>query len=616
MEWPEALVKNLDILRADIKFAETVYLIEKALEEEAPFWQEEPSDSEYGEPTAFVEDENGERYYFEAVSNPRQIAFRRTESLESGSNIVVMGAGLGYTLEALNEIVRKGDIELKHIIIIERHATMMARALAQADLEHLINRKGTEIVLGYTPISFKIELDPDTTLMVKNHVLFQLDEEYYTVAFSNLKYSEFRILPLTKKDRYNILVICEDSLRRDRLGLYGADSSFSPTPYFDEFFKDAFIMDAVTISTWTPTVVASMFSGAMPWEHGIVTEILSKKGDKRMTRINKIFRSPCANLARLERFKVMISANAWIHPKFGFWHGFNVYLTTLADQGWKGHGINKQVGKFINPMKDSNFFLYVHYMDTHQPFNFVKDRTIDLGRIRANFPTDPRLDPLYKRDLAQEIQAYNSSVSTCDLYTGNLIDMIKEEKLSENTIVALFGDHGEELRERNTLNWPRHGHALYGELTKVPLMIKVPEELKQKFRDELEPFKDKQFHLMNLIPLLNNVADGGKFDPSWFDDTIVSFTGFHCMKVALTQNGCKYIRDIDTGKEEFYDLSNDPGERKNLAGIEDELYRYRTELNKILPPDYEIPDEKEMETSYDDEEMQEIQAHLEELGYI
>ena len=196
MEMPETLTNNLDILRSNEAYVEYAYLVERALQEEAPFWREEPSAGETGEPTAYIEDENGERHYIEARENPAAIAFGRMESLGDVKNIVVMGVGLGYTLEALNAELEKGKDEYGQIIIIERYSTMLARALAQADLSTLLKRENTQLVLGYVPMGFGVDVDPERTAVIKNHILTRVDEEYYTVALANLNRSAFRILPL------------------------------------------------------------------------------------------------------------------------------------------------------------------------------------------------------------------------------------------------------------------------------------------------------------------------------------------------------------------------------------------------------------------------------------
>ena len=278
----------------------------------------------------------------------------------------------------------------------------------------------------------------------------------------------------------------------------------------------------------------------------------------------------CANLAMSERLKILLSGNAWIIPDFGFGHGFNIYLNTLAKEGFKGHSLHKQIGMMIGALKNSCFLLFLHYMDTHQPFNQMDDRKADILKIRANLPTDPRRDPLYHWDFAEEICAYNSSVSTADYFIGNLVDMLKEEGIIVNTIIALFSDHGEELRERNRLRYPRHGHSLYGELLNVPCLLYVPEALKEHTTEQMNRFEGRRFQIHHLIPMLEAVAGHLDFSPEWFSERIISMVGFHGLKISIIEKNLKLILDMKEHTEELYNLSDDPGEFTNIAGSSDD----------------------------------------------
>ena len=58
-----------------------------------------------------------------------------------------------------------------------------------------------------------------------------------------------------------------------------------------------------------------------------------------------------------------------------------------------------------------------------------------------------------------------------DFEVGRLIERMGELGLTENTIVVLIADHGEEFIEHGHTF---HGHSVYGELTNVPLMFWSP----------------------------------------------------------------------------------------------------------------------------------------------
>lgn len=57
-----------------------------------------------------------------------------------------------------------------------------------------------------------------------------------------------------------------------------------------------------------------------------------------------------------------------------------------------------------------------------------------------------------------------------DFLIGKLLDKIEEVGVSQNTIVALIGDHGWQLGEHNI--WGKHTNFELG--TRVPLVISAP----------------------------------------------------------------------------------------------------------------------------------------------
>lgn len=70
-------------------------------------------------------------------------------------------------------------------------------------------------------------------------------------------------------DQPNILLIVLDTLRRDRLSIYGAPRDTSPA--FDAFAADgALYTRAIAPAQWTVPAHASIFTGTYPGEHGVL----------------------------------------------------------------------------------------------------------------------------------------------------------------------------------------------------------------------------------------------------------------------------------------------------------------------------------------------------------
>ena len=66
----------------------------------------------------------------------------------------------------------------------------------------------------------------------------------------------------------NVIIYLIDTLRADRLGVYGHDRPTSPN--IDAFAQDAIVFDnAQAQSSWTKPTVASMITGQLPQAHGV-----------------------------------------------------------------------------------------------------------------------------------------------------------------------------------------------------------------------------------------------------------------------------------------------------------------------------------------------------------
>jgi hypothetical protein len=91
-------------------------------------------------------------------------------------------------------------------------------------------------------------------------------------------WSEVRIVRETSQARQparagapNVIVLLVDTLRADRLGCYGA--SPSPSPVLDRLAARGTVFEhAISQASWTMPAVASLFTGLLPWSHGMVGE--------------------------------------------------------------------------------------------------------------------------------------------------------------------------------------------------------------------------------------------------------------------------------------------------------------------------------------------------------
>jgi arylsulfatase A-like enzyme len=133
--------------------------------------------------------------------------------------------------------------------------------------------------------------------------------------------------------------------------------------------------------------------------------------------------------------------------------------------------------------QDKPFFLYVHTIDPHVPYkppehflnmydsapysgvvDFKRDGTllenIKIGRTKLN-----------ARDKEHLVALYDAEISYHDAHFASMIEGLERRGLSDNTMIVITADHGEEFWDHGSVG---HGHSVYDELLHVPLVVKVP----------------------------------------------------------------------------------------------------------------------------------------------
>lgn len=267
---------------------------------------------------------------------------------------------------------------------------------------------------------------------------------------------------------------------------------------------------------------------------------------------------------------------------------------------------------------DEPFFLAVGFFKPHLPFNAPKkywdlyDNTkIDLpdnyfppanapseaihnfGELR-NYAAVPKTGPVSDQMARTLIRGYYACVSYTDAQIGRLLDALEENGLSENTVVALWGDHGWNLGE-HTL-WCKH--CTFETSMRAPLIIRTPEQVNAGRGNSSRALAE----FIDIYPTLCDLTgidapehlEGQSLLPI-IKDSALSGKGF---AIGRFRNGdtirtdrwryTEYTSDREGEKGSIvarmlYDHSKDPDENRNLAvlpeykGIVDRLSEFLNE---------------------------------------
>ena len=102
-----------------------------------------------------------------------------------------------------------------------------------------------------------------------------------------------------------------------------------------------------------------------------------------------------------------------------------------------------------------------------------------------------------------------------------IIDVLRKNKIYDNTMIIITGDHGEAFGEHDSLG---HGLQLYDEVIHIPLIIKLPSPQSGRQIDKLVQSIDIMPTILDMLGIeLPYYAQGVSLIPLMKTDPIVTF---------------------------------------------------------------------------------------------
>jgi arylsulfatase A-like enzyme len=411
-------------------------------------------------------------------------------------------------------------------------------------------------------------------------------------------------------DMPNVLLIMVDTLRADHLSCYGG--SPVQTPHIDQLATGGLrYANTFSQASWTRPSVATILTGLYPSSHGAV-----HKADRLPDRVDTL----AEMLQRGGYRTVGFANNANVSAAFNFQQGFDEYhylapdfffgASEAASQLAVYSGLRLVRERFLSHYVDVHhyyqpaevvtatvrdwldhrppgkepLFLFVHYMDPHDPY-FVHPFNGE-GYARVANPNPPA-------ELAEKLhRIYAGEVAYLDEHLGVLFDDLRKRGLWDQTLVVLTGDHGEEFHEHG--GW-WHGTTLYDEQVHVPLLVKparytgpgkVVEELATSLDITPTVLASARLPLPGALQGHPLPLDGGipsarqsVFAEEDLEGNVLQAVRTRESKLISANPG----NPRGLAPEELYDLTRDPGEHTNtVATAPAQAEMMRAELGKSV----------------------------------
>lgn len=424
----------------------------------------------------------------------------------------------------------------------------------------------------------------------------------------------------------NVILISIDTLRADRLSVYGYRRP--TTPHLEDFARDAVVFEnAHHTGGGTLPSHLSILTSLYPTTHG-VTENDAKPLHGRWTTLSEALQDAGYATA------AFVDAG-WVRAKFGFAQGFDVF-----DEAAGGFAsILPKAGGWLRRHGERRFFLFLHTYDVHSqelrpydcpggyPLRYTTELNVefdgckdgrcanDLFRWVNSEVREGRLrgaEYLAPEEVAYVSSLYDGCINYVDDQLHDFFQHLRELGLYDRSLIIVTSDHGEEFLEHGMLI---HDQGGYDEITHIPMLLKLPSSPVEGARvPHLAATVDLMPTVLRVVGVpLPGQVQGVSLLPAIVDDRPIR-SEIH-IYAALRTERWKYLRD----RKELYELAVDPEEQDNLyARYSKRVRSLERRLGRLLDADREAyaafldGHQESPKVKLSEEEMKNLRA----LGYL
>ena len=409
----------------------------------------------------------------------------------------------------------------------------------------------------------------------------------------------------------NVLLVTIDTLRADRVGVYGNVMNLTPT--LDALtaggvrFERAYAHVPLTLPSH-----ATILAATYPTRNGVHDNGTFTLGDV----------PTIATMLKRAGYRTAAFIGSFVlDARFGLNRGFDVYDDRVAGSSADLEIVQRPAEQVLAPAFDwivgsagrsaegaeprrsaegakagataKAWFAWVHLYDPHEPYS----------------PPEP-----YRSRYAADL--YAGEIAYADAALGGFLNRLRERGLLSNTLIVAASDHGEALGEHGERT---HGLFAYDATLRVPLIMGMPQTINTTIVATPARLIDVAPTILDLVgaPAIDG-ADGRSLRPaiaggrsaddpgSYFEALNANLTRGWAPLRGVVRNGLKLV---DLPIPELYDLANDPGEQHNLYAQQRERARLlEAELDRLVAAEAKTGARRVIDAD--------AEARLRALGYV
>lgn len=203
---------------------------------------------------------------------------------------------------------------------------------------------------------------------------------------------------------------------------------------------------------------------------------------------------------------------------------------------------------------NDNWFLQLETFDPHEPYCTMPEHQAEYAEHFENYDGEIFDWPGYKKvdETPEQVEHarynYASLLTLCDKKLGQILDLMDEKNMWDDTMLIVCTDHGFSLGEHEC--WAKNWMPLYQEIAHTPFFVWDPRAGKssqgQRRQALVQPCLDLGPTLLNYfnVPTTNTMT-GKDLAQTIADDTPVrdaAIFGYHGCRVNITDGKYVYMR--------------------------------------------------------------------------